>query len=286
MAAATAGALMPRTSALATSQAEFRFYEELNDFLAPALRKHAFTYAFNGTPSIKDAIEAIGVPHAEVDLVLVDGESVDFSRRLAGGERVAVYPVFERLDISPVTRLRARPLRLTRFVLDVHLGKLARYLRLLGFDTRYQNDYDDDAIIDLARGESRIILTRDVGLLKHSAVTHGYWVRATVPRQQLAEIVGAFDLIGSARPFSRCIRCNGELQPVPKGSIADRLPPRVRAHFDEFVQCSLCDAVYWPGSHYDRMRKMIGELVAGLSPGTASAASPTAPDSSTQERAP
>jgi hypothetical protein len=154
---------MPRTSARATSQAEFRFYEELNDFLAPVLRKRAFSYAFNGTPSVKDAIEAIGVPHTEVDLVLVDGKSVDFTRRLAGGERVAVYPVFERLDISQVTRLRARPLRVTRFVLDVHLGKLARYLRLLGFDTCYRNDYDDDAIIGLARGESRIILTRDKG---------------------------------------------------------------------------------------------------------------------------
>ena len=185
---------MPRISARATSQAEFRFYEELNDFLAPVLRKRAFSYAFNGTPSVKDAIEAIGVPHTEVDLVLVDGKSVDFTRRLAGGERVAVYPVFERLDISPVTRLRARPLRVTRFVLDVHLGKLARYLRLLGFDTCYRNDYDDDAIIGLARGESRIILTRDKGLLKHGAVTHGYWVRATVPRQQLAEIVRVFDL--------------------------------------------------------------------------------------------
>jgi uncharacterized protein with PIN domain len=261
---------MPRTSARATSQAEFRFYEELNDFLAPVLRKRAFSYAFNGTPSVKDAIEAIGVPHTEVDLVLVDGKSVDFTRRLAGGERVAVYPVFERLDISQVTRLRARPLRVTRFVLDVHLGKLARYLRLLGFDTCYRNDYDDDAIIGLARGESRIILTRDKGLLKHGAVTHGYWVRATVPRQQLAEIVRVFDLIGSARPFSRCIRCNGELQRVPKCSVADRLPPRVRAHFEEFVQCPLCAAVYWPGSHYDRMRKMIGELFAGLSPGKAS----------------
>ena len=252
------------------SRAEFRFYEELNDFLAPALRKRAFVYAFNGTPSVKDAIEAIGVPHAEVDLVLVDGESVDFTRRLAGGERVAVYPVFECLDISPVTRLRARPLRLTRFVLDVHLGKLARYLRLLGFDTHYQNDYDDDAIIGLARGESRVILTRDRGLLKRGAVTHGYWVRATAPRQQLAEIVRVFDLGSSARPFTRCIRCNGELQPVPKSAVAERLPPRVRSHFEEFVQCLNCAAVYWPGSHYDKMRKMVDELDTGLQLGEAS----------------
>jgi uncharacterized protein with PIN domain len=252
------------------SRAEFRFYEELNDFLPPARRKRAFAYAFNGTPSVKDAIEAIGVPHSEVDLVLVDGESVDFTTRLTGGERVAVYPVFERLDISSVTRLRARPLRLTRFVLDVHLGKLARYLRLLGFDTRYRNDYDDATIIGLARVESRIILTRDRGLLKHGAVTHGYWVRATAPRQQLAEIVRVFDLGGSARPFTRCIRCNGELQEVPKSEVAERLPPRVRAHFEDFVQCPQCAAVYWPGSHYDHMRKMVDELNSGSRPGKAS----------------
>ena len=251
------------------AEAEFRFYEELNDFLAPSLHKRAFAYRFNGTPSVKDAIEAIGVPHTEVDLVLVDGESVDFTRRLTGGERVAVYPVFERLDISPLTRLRARPLRQTRFVLDVHLGKLARYLRLLGFDTRYRNDYDAAAIIGLARAESRIILTRDRGLLKHGAVTHGYWVRASAPRQQLAEIVRVFDLGGSARPFTRCIRCNGELQRVPGSTVAERLPPRVRAHFEEFAQCRECAAVYWPGSHYDRLRKLVDELDAGKPPAKA-----------------
>lgn len=242
------------------SRAEFRFYAELNDFLAPALRKRAFAYAFNGTPSVKDAIEAIGVPHAEVDLVLVNGESVDFSRRLAGGERVAVYPLFERLDISPVTRLLTRPPRLTRFVLDVHLGKLARYLRLLGFDTLYRNDYDDDAIIGLARNDSRVILTRDRGLLKHGAVVHGYWVRATAPPQQLAEIVKVFDLGGHAHPFTRCTRCNGELQRIPKSAVAERLPPRVREHFGAFAQCPACAAVYWPGSHFDRMREMIDGL--------------------------
>jgi uncharacterized protein with PIN domain len=255
---------MRAVDAAPRAQAEFRFYEELNDFIAPALRKRSFAYAFNGTPSVKDAIEAIGVPHTEVDLVLVDGESVDFTRRLFGGERVSVYPVFERLDISPVTRLRARPLRVTRFVLDVHLGKLARYLRMLGFDTRYRNDYDDATIVAIARDESRIILTRDKGLLKHGAVTHGHWMRATESRQQLVEIIRVFDLAGSARPFTRCIRCNGELEAVDKDAVAERLPPRVRAQFQEFAQCADCAAVYWPGTHYDRMRKMLDEVDAGM----------------------
>ena len=246
--------------AVAPSVARFRFYEELNDFLAPALRKCEFPYPFTGTPSVKDAIEAIGVPHTEVDLVLVDGESVDFSRRLTGGERVAVYPVFERLDITPVTRLRTRPLRRTRFVLDVHLGKLTRYLRLLGFDSLYRTDYDDATIIRLSLDEQRIIVTRDRGVLKHTAVTHGYWVRSTVPRQQLSEIVRVFDLGGDTRPFTRCMLCNGELQRVGKNAVADRLPPRVHACFEKFAQCQECAHVYWPGSHYLRMRQMVDEL--------------------------
>jgi len=239
--------------------AEFRFYEELNDFLPEERRRRAFDYECNGTPSVKYAIEAIGVPHTEVDLVLIDGESVDFARRLSGGERVAVYPVFERLDITPVTRLRAKPLREPRFVLDVHLGKLARYLRLMGFDAVYRNDYDDAAIISLSLAQSRIILTRDRGLLKHGDVTHGHWLRATDPRQQLSEVVKAFDLKGCSRPFTRCMMCNGLLDDVAKEAVIDRLPPLVRAHFDVFAQCRECDHVYWPGSHYARLRQLVGE---------------------------
>ena len=201
------------------------------------------------------------MPHTEVDLVLVDGESVDFTRRLCGGERIAVYPVFERLDITPVTRLRPRPLRHTKFVLDVHLGKLARYLRLLGFDVLYRADFDDATIIGRSLAELRIILTRDRGLLKHTVVTHGYWVRATDPRQQVGEIVRVFDLGNSTRPFSRCLRCNGELRPVAKDTVADRLPPLVRAHFEEFAQCRECDHLYWPGSHHVRLRRIVDELI-------------------------
>jgi hypothetical protein len=188
------------------STADFRFYEELNDFLRPELRKRTFSHAFNGTPAVKDVIEAIGVPHAEVDLVLIDGESVGFARRLRDGDRVAVYPVFERFDISPLTRLRPRPLRRTRFVLDVHLGTLARYLRLLGFDTLYRNDYDDHEIVRLAHDQSRIILTRDKGLLKHAAVARGRWIRHLRPIEQLRETLAAFDLVRSARPLTRCAR--------------------------------------------------------------------------------
>src|SRR5688572_2235611 len=145
---------------------EFRFYEELNDFLPRERRKRSFEHAFDGTPSVKDRIESLGVPHTEVDLILVDGEPVDFAHRLRGGERVAVYPMFERFDVAGLTRVRAEPLRDPKFVLDVHLGRLAAFLRVLGFDCVYFNDLHDDEIVRIARAERRIVLTRDIGLLK------------------------------------------------------------------------------------------------------------------------
>src|SRR5690606_17651684 len=188
---------------------EVRFYAELNDFLPAERRQVAFRYAFEGTPAVKDTIEAIGVPHTEVDVILVDGRSVDFAYRLQGGERVAVYPVFERFDVAGVTRLRPAPLRVTRFIADVHLGALARHLRLVGFDTVWERDLADEDIIRRALAERRIVLTRDRGLLKDGRVTHGYWLRNTDPRQQLGEVVRALDLAGRLQPYTRCMQCNG-----------------------------------------------------------------------------
>lgn len=226
-----------------TRAAEFRFYEELNDFLPMAWRKRTFCYSFRGTPSVKDTIQAIGVPHSAVDLILVDGEPVGFSHRLRGGERVAVYPVFERLDISPVSRLRPKPLRRTRFVLDVHLGRLARYLRMLGFDSAYARDWDDARIVDLAREQRRIILTRDRGTLKHSCVTHGYWLRSQRPIEQVREVLQAFDLSGQTKPFTRCMDCNGRIARVAKERIGDRVDPAIISRFDSFWQCRDCGKV-------------------------------------------
>lgn len=203
--------------------AEFRFYEELNDFLPAEQHKTSFRSPFFGSPSVKDTIQAIGVPHTAIDLILVDDQSVDFPHRLRGGERVAVYPVFERLDISPVIRLRPRPLRCTRFILDVHLGKLARYLRMLGFDAAYHRDADDVTMIDLSLRQQRIILTRGRGILKQSRVTHGYWLRQGEPRQQLQEVLLALDLFRQLQPFTRCMDCNGRIHPVEKAVVKGRL---------------------------------------------------------------
>ena len=241
-------------------QATFRFYEELNDFLPHAKVKVAFAYPFNGSPSVKDAVEALGVPHVEVDLILANGLSVDFAYRLQDDDYVSVYPTFETLDISGITRLREKPLRHPRFILDVHLGKLARYLRMLGFDTIYRNDYSDAEIIHLALAEHRIILTRDVGLLMVKTVTHGYWVRRQKPREQVKEVMGRFDLYSQIDPFSRCISCNGMLMEVPKESILDRLEPLTKKCFSQFYQCRDCGRIFWEGSHYERMQHFIKNL--------------------------
>lgn len=234
-------------------QATFRFYAELNDFLPEDRRQRSFVHAFWGSPSVKDTIEALGVPHTEVDLITVNGELVDFTYQVGGGDQVSVYPVFESLDISPVARLRPEPLRRVRFVLDTHLGRLATYLRMLGFDCLYQNDYEDETLASISAEERRILLTKDRGLLKRSVVSHGYFVRETQPRAQLLEVLRRFDLFSRASAFRRCLRCNQELVEAPKGEVMEDLPERVRQEFNEFRRCPGCGRVYWRGSHYQRM---------------------------------
>lgn len=242
-------------------RATFRFYAELNDLLPRGRRGVAFEHAFQGHPAVKDVIEALGVPHGEVDLILADGESVDFSWRLHDRARVSVYPVFEALDVGPLARVRPTPLREVRFVLDGHLGRLARHLRMLGFDTRWRRDAPDPELAATAAAERRILLTRDRGLLMRRAVTHGLWVRATEPRRQLAEIVGRLDLARAIAPFSRCLRCNAPLEPVAKAEVLERLPPAVREHQDTFHRCPSCARVYWAGSHRRRMERLVAELL-------------------------
>ena len=236
---------------------QIRFYEELNDFLPPEQRKVSFEHSFKPPGSIKDLIEALGVPHTEIDLILVNGHSVDFNYPVQDGDRISVYPVFESLDITPPTRLRPAPLRITRFVLDTHPGRLAAYLRLFGFDTLYRNDYDDPTLADISATEHRILLTRDKRLLMRRQITHGHYVRATQPRKQLLEVLTRFDLHKTQRPFTRCMHCNGEIRPVAKDEIETRLLPRTKTWYKEFWQCSQCNKIYWKGSHYQRLQQLI-----------------------------
>jgi uncharacterized protein with PIN domain len=241
-------------------QATFRFYEELNDFLPPVKRKATLVHFFNGSPSVKDAIEALGVPHTDVDLIVANGNSVGFDYHVKEGDRVAVYPVFESLDISPIIRLRGEPLRKTAFILDVHLGKLARRLRMLGFDVMYRTDYDDPEIIRIGVEEHRIILTRDRRLLQARIVTHGYWVRSQNAEEQVAEVLRRFDLHDQINTFSRCLSCNGIMSEVDKAEVEEKLEPKTRLYYDRFYRCSSCGKIYWEGSHMDKLRGMIEKL--------------------------
>jgi uncharacterized protein with PIN domain len=237
--------------------ASFRFYAELNDFLLPERRFTEFVYGFLDGTTVKDRIESFGVPHTEVDLILVNGQSVDFAYRVQDGDRISVYPVFEAFDIAGLTRLRPEPLRDARFVLDVHLGRLAAYLRMLGFDALYQNRCEDEYLAEVSRQEHRILLTRDVGLLKRGSVTHGYYLRATQPRQQLAEVVRRFDLGRLAKPFARCLRCNTLLALAAKEQVRHQLPAQVARLHDEFLRCPDCGQACWKGGHFRGMRQWI-----------------------------
>ncbi|HZA77899.1 MAG TPA: Mut7-C RNAse domain-containing protein [Acidimicrobiales bacterium] len=243
---------------------DLRVYAELNDFLPPESRGHTVRRPFRAHQTVKDVIEAAGVPHTEVDLVLVNGEPVDFSHRPTTGDRLAAYPVFETLDIGPINRLRPRPLREVRFVVDVHLGRLARLLRLLGFDTRWANDLDDATLAAIGQAEHRIVLTRDRGLLKRRRVTHGLFVRSERPVAQVVEVARRLDLGDRLAPFTRCLRCGGELAAVPKAEVLDRLEPLTREHYHEFRRCRSCGHVYWRGSHHERLARLVDQIRAAL----------------------
>lgn len=242
------------------SRVQLRFYEELNDFLPAALRKTDIPHVFDRRTSVKDMIESFGVPHTEVDIILVNGHSMDFSYIVQDGDRISVYPVFESLDITPLLRLRPAPLRIPVFILDCNLGRLARYLRLLGFDCLYQNDYDDETIATIADSEQRIVLTRDRALLQRKIITRGYFVRALRPRLQVKEVLARFDLYRLVSPFKRCIRCNGALQAIDKQAIEERLEAKTRQYIESFRMCTACGQIYWQGSHHARSLRLVEEL--------------------------
>ena len=242
--------------------AAFRFYAELNDFIAPERRGREFSCRCARAASAKHMIEALGVPHTEVELVLVNGESVGFDYALRDGDRLAAFPKFEAFDITPLLRVREHALRETRFIADAHLGGLAHLLRLTGFDTLYDNHFRDDEIERLAAGQGRIVLTRDRELLKRRGITHGCYVRELHSEAQWREIFDRLDLAGSARPFTRCLSCNTLLHAVAKAQVAARLPAGVRERHERFAACDGCQRVYWEGTHWQRMRARVDALLA------------------------
>lgn len=247
---------------MSMSEATFRFYEELNDFLPLERRKIDFHCGFKGRESVKDIIEALGVPHTEVDLILVNGESVDFGYILQNGDRISVYPVFESLDITNVTHLREIPLRQTRFIADVNINDIVTYMRALGLDVYCDSSLSPRDIIRISREENRTILTKGRKLLKHRAVTHGIFIRPGTTIEQIRAIIDLLSLRGAITPFSRCLRCNSPLVRVSKESIFDRVPPKARSFHEDYSYCSGCDRIYWKGTHFVKIKEVVDEILA------------------------
>ncbi len=240
---------------------QIRFYEELNDFLKPVQRKRTLSKQLDHKTTVMDIIQSFGVPHTEVDLVLVNDQSVDFNQHVQNQDRISIYPVFETLDITDVTRLQERPLRHLRFIADVHLGKLARKLRLLGLDVEYSNTYTKADLLEQVVVHKRILLTGDRQILMHKIIQRGYLVRSSNPDQQLKEIVQRFYLGQQLKPFTRCLHCNGSLESVDKTIIIDKLEDKTKRYYEEFVQCRDCGKVYWKGSHYSKMKTYIRQII-------------------------
>jgi len=231
------------------NSANFRFLDELNDFLPPNRKHTAFDYPFTENPSVKHLIEALGIPHTEVAGICVNETTVPLGYRVQHGDRIEVIPASQPDGKPPGPE--------PRFVLDNHLGQLATYLRMLGFDTLYRNDYQDDELAQVTDQEGRILLTRDRRLLMRKVVVYGYCIRSMDPRRQVVEILRRFGLFGKITPFRRCLRCNHTLQPVSKETVLDRLEPLTKRYYDEFHLCPACNQVYWKGSHYARMNGLI-----------------------------
>jgi uncharacterized protein with PIN domain len=237
-----------------------RFYEELNDFLPEEKKKRRFTHYYIDKSSVKDLIESHGVPHTEVDLILVNGKSVNFKYIINDGDDISVYPVFESFDITEVQHLRPKPLRKPKFVADVHLGRLTRYLRMMGFDVSYKINFGDDEIVRISVEERRAILTRDRGILKRNEVTHGYFVRSSKVEEQVKEVLKRFDLQKEIKEFSRCIECNELLVLIKKELIINQLPRKVAQSQNEFYFCPACNKIFWKGTHYQRMLTFVKRL--------------------------
>ena len=245
----SAGAFFSRATQWTAPSVSLRFHGNLNFFLAPAHRETEFVHTAGPTDTVKHVIESLGVPHTEIEGVTVNGQPVTLAAQLSDGDHVEVFPYTEPIALED-----------PRFVVDGHLGRLAAYLRMLGFDTWYDRYADDALLASIASHENRVLLTRDVGLLKRREIECGYCVRGDKPHGQLPEIASRFALYSKFAPFERCMDCNGRLYPVAKQEIEHLLPPHTRETKHEFSRCSNCSKVFWRGSHYSRMLGWIEAL--------------------------
>ena len=217
--------------------------------------------------SVKDVIESCGVPHPEIDLILVDGTPVDFAKTLENEVDINVYPLESAPTLFPEKRLQTRDIK--RFIADGHLGKLVRDLRLLGLDVLYDRDAEDRQLLERATTEQRVLLTRDRRLLMHRIVEHGCYLRSQRPLEQTLEILNRFELLPLIDPFTRCLRCNAPFEKVEKDAVIDKLEPLTKVYYEQFRRCTGCGQIYWAGSHFSKLQKRI-EAIRAASAGAAS----------------
>jgi uncharacterized protein with PIN domain len=235
-----------------------RFHGDLSVFLGSKAGDAVIERGLAEKTSIKDVIESCGIPHPEVDLILVDGKTVGFDHTLANDATVEVFPVENRGTTHTDKRLQT--VGTTRFVADGHLGRLTRNLRLLGFDVAYPKNADDRQLLEVMARENRALLTRDRRLLMHGIVQHGYCPRSQNAAEQTIEVIRRFDLSELIAPFTRCLRCNAPLEAAAKADIIDKLEPLTRIYYDQFHRCSDCKQIYWSGSHFPKLQKRIEEI--------------------------
>jgi uncharacterized protein with PIN domain len=242
-------------------EAYFRFHGDLEALVHEKFSRGKTGYHFQGSPGVKDVIEAMGVPHTEVDVILANGKSVTFEYQLKGLDDIQLFPPGANCAEKKRHHLCSKPIGSVAFIADVHLGSLARKLRLLGFDTLYQNDIDDRELIERGVFEDRVILTKDRGVLKHKRVNYGYLVRGLKLNTQVLEVLRRYDLYHQIHLFARCTVCNNFLEEVSKPVIAHLLKPNTKKYFDQFHLCKGCQRIYWKGSHFNQINEWANALL-------------------------
>ena len=238
------------------------FHGDLAFFLKPKASDGIVERTLGEKTSVKDVIESCGVPHPEVDLILVSGRPRDFDYAIASDAKIEVFPLGDQFPQFHEKRLQVQ--RIACFVADGHLGRLARNLRLLGLDVAYDRRANDRQLLDVMKSENRALLTRDRRLLMHAIVRHGYCPRSQNADEQTVEVVRRFDLLSSIAPFTRCLRCNAHLQKVAKADVIEKLQPLTKIYYEQFRRCIGCDQIYWAGSHFSKLQKRFDEIRARL----------------------
>jgi uncharacterized protein with PIN domain len=242
--------------------ARLKFHGDLDFFLGSRSHGRVAERTLNEKTSVKDVVESCGVPHPEVDLILVDGQPVNFHYALERDTDIDVYPVRFTCTYSEKDRLQVRCIK--RFVADGHLGKLTRTLRLLGFDVAYDRQAQDRQLLGVMESENRALLTRDRRLLMHAMVKAGYCPRSQNADEQTIEVIRRFDLFDSIAPFTRCLRCNAPLQEVAKADVIEKLEPLTKIYYNQFRRCTGCGQIYWAGSHFSKLQKRLDEIRANF----------------------